>query len=629
MRRSPFLTLQLLFAAMVALLLAAPPAGAQPAEQRPADRGFEETIDVNLVNLDVFVTDRKGSFIDGLTPADFTVELDGKKVGKLDYFELVEPGSLVQPGSPAAAGSTGGGGSAGAGEGSAATPGAAQAPLRLAVLVDNRNLAPANRNRVLGELRAFLLERAGPETEVLLMTDDGSLSVRLPFTSDAAAIGRALDEIEKLPAARFAREAERRNALDNMQNVIRMLAEQSSAGRDFAAAELDGLLRQIEFFAASAHSDVKATVSTLKAVVQALGALPGRKALIYVSDGLPVRPGDSLVTALQDTLRDGRSVEGLAFGDDGRAGGGGGEDLGGGSGSSPPPLSSQVASMRTELTPYDTSPLFTELVAFANARRVTFYPVNGAGGDIALLGAGERSDVGAAASPAGYLTADMTDLRDSLRLLAEETGGVALAGGTDVDGWLAKVEQDLERYYSLGFIAPGLDDGALHRVKVKVKGRGREVRTRQAFVARRPDTWRQDRTAAALLLGAGEDPLGLELEVEGQRAASEDAVEVAFLLRIPLADLGFAVAGGEAAVDLELTFASLGEQGVSPVASLPLTVRVPADRLDEARAQHYGARLPVRLAPGEHRVVFGLWDSSAGLSAYHVETVEVSAPAGS
>ncbi|MDY7094500.1 MAG: VWA domain-containing protein [Acidobacteriota bacterium] len=603
-------------------LVVAPAVQAQADSEAAPASSFGAAVDVNVVNLDIFVTDRKGNFVEGLSPDDFTIQVDGDRVSKIDFFEQVTAGAVPAEKPQAAAPAE-----------EAADTAAEEAtpPLRLAVLVDNRNLSPANRNRVLGELETFLEETLDRGAEVLIMTHDGSLNVRQTFTSDRAELAAALEQTSKLPAARFAREAERRTALSGMQNVIRMLSEQSTAGPLFAAAELDSVLRQIVFFAQSSHSDVVDTVSMLRAVVLSLGALPGRKALVYVSDGLPLRPGDSLVTALQQTLQDGRSVEGVGFGDQSRSGSGDGDGFGsgGGGGSSPPPLSSQVASLRSELVPYDTSPLFTELTALANARRVTFYPVNGAGGDIALLGADSPSDIGAVASPAGYLTADLADLRDSLRLMADETGGVALAGGTDVDGWLENVQQDLRNYYSLGLTMPALDKPQLHRIKVKVKGRGNKARFRQSFVTRSGDSLQQDRTAAALLLGAVHDPLGLQVQVEGQQGRDDGAVDVALMVAIPLDKLGFVTEGEEARVELKLYFASLSDTGrVSPVGTLPLAIRVPAERLEEARSQSYGAQLPVALPPGEQKIVLGLWDATAGINAQVTKTIEVAAPEG-
>jgi len=68
-------------AAALLLALALP----VPAQETPK---YEEKLDVNLVLLDVTVTDRKGNQILGLTNDDFIVKIDGKQeaVDSMEYF---------------------------------------------------------------------------------------------------------------------------------------------------------------------------------------------------------------------------------------------------------------------------------------------------------------------------------------------------------------------------------------------------------------------------------------------------------------------------------------------------------------------------------------------------------------
>ena len=79
-----------------------PPAGA---DDPAADSGqpatgpeFFESIDVNLVNVDVYVTDKKGNRINGLTRNDFELFEDKKPV-QITNFYAVEDGRSIAPGS--------------------------------------------------------------------------------------------------------------------------------------------------------------------------------------------------------------------------------------------------------------------------------------------------------------------------------------------------------------------------------------------------------------------------------------------------------------------------------------------------------------------------------------------------
>ena len=74
----------------MALALLAGPALAQDSEQT-----FFESIDVNVVNVEVYVTDRDGKRIHGLTRDDFQVFEDGKPV-EISNFYAVSEGQVSQ-----------------------------------------------------------------------------------------------------------------------------------------------------------------------------------------------------------------------------------------------------------------------------------------------------------------------------------------------------------------------------------------------------------------------------------------------------------------------------------------------------------------------------------------------------
>src|SRR6266496_177631 len=84
------------FSALGLFALCALPLAAQAPVR---DDSFGEEIQVNVVNLDVFVSDKQGKPVAGLQAGDFTVTEDGKPV-KITNFYTEKRGSA----SPAAAG---------------------------------------------------------------------------------------------------------------------------------------------------------------------------------------------------------------------------------------------------------------------------------------------------------------------------------------------------------------------------------------------------------------------------------------------------------------------------------------------------------------------------------------------
>jgi VWFA-related protein len=117
----------------------------QPA---PPSAVFGERTEVEVVNLEVMVTDAAGNPVRGLTAADFEVLRDGDPVA-ISNFYAVEAGVSILPVQ------------------GAATPPAGEPPavervddpdrrLNFILFVDQTNIAPSNRKRVIRAVHDFL-----------------------------------------------------------------------------------------------------------------------------------------------------------------------------------------------------------------------------------------------------------------------------------------------------------------------------------------------------------------------------------------------------------------------------------------------------------------------------------------
>ena len=125
--------MKLTIVALLALILA---------PQVPAQQGpLSETVDVNVVNVDVWVTDKKGQPVWGLEAKDFQLFEDEDKVEIGNFYaETVET----------------------------------RAPRSLIVYVDDTGVPVADRNNVLAALLPFVEERVRRDrTPVLVARFDG------------------------------------------------------------------------------------------------------------------------------------------------------------------------------------------------------------------------------------------------------------------------------------------------------------------------------------------------------------------------------------------------------------------------------------------------------------------------
>ncbi|MFP5286491.1 MAG: VWA domain-containing protein, partial [Thermoanaerobaculia bacterium] len=410
-------------------------AGSALAQQKPAapeavDQDLGEIVNVNVVNVDVYVTDKSGKRIQGLTKDDFEVYENGKKVAITNFY-AVEGGKAKMIGDEPAPASE-----AGRPEPGRIPAQAAPLPedqrLRLVVYIDNFNLHPFNRNRVMKELRAFLGQKLSRNDQVMLVSYDRSLKVRRPFTSDPGLINDALVELEKVSAHAVHHDSERRDALRNIEDA-RSVTEALGHARSYAQ---------------STFNDLSFSIDAIKDLVGSLAGMPGRKAILYVSDGLQMIAGQDVYYAVQSKF--GEQATGL-----------------------------------TESMQYDTSRRLIELAATANANRVTFYTIDAAG----LRVYSSISAENATAGQGVYVDSiQISNLQAPLQMLAEKTGGVAIINANQVTPQLEKLAQDFGTYYSLGYTPPHYGDGRYYKIDVKVKQKGWQVRHREGYRDKSPDS---------------------------------------------------------------------------------------------------------------------------------------------
>ena len=159
------------------------------------DIGHFEEIAVDIVNVEVYVTDNEGNPVDGLTIEDFEILEDGRPVELLNFYAISKgrPTSLEEPVDdkpvdPLAEPDTE--------VDELAYP--TEQRLNLIIYVDNLFIHPLHRNRVFSRLRGFLYDTLKPGDQVMVASYDRSLHIRHPFTIDIDNVTLALDETEKL-----------------------------------------------------------------------------------------------------------------------------------------------------------------------------------------------------------------------------------------------------------------------------------------------------------------------------------------------------------------------------------------------------------------------------------------------
>jgi VWFA-related protein len=570
-----------LAAGITAAVLAAGAAGAASAQSdktpaKPAQEGegfFLDTVNVSVVNVDVYVTEKKGgNRVNGLKREDFEIFEDGRPVAITNFYAMKDGKAVTPPPEPAAAPAE---------PAPPPLPGddlnAVKTPedqrLRLVVYIDNFNLRPFNRNRVMRELRAFIGENLSREDQLMLVTYDRSLHVRRTFTSDPHLIATALLELEKVSGQGVHQDSDRREALrsiDDSQSVN----EATMHARSYSQA---------------VFNDLSFSIDAIKDIIDSLAGLPGRKAVLYVSDGLQMVAGQDMWYAVQ--AKYGEKSSGLI-----------------------------------EQFQFDASRRFEELTAQANANRVTFYTIDAAGLRTYTSTSAETQTAGQPGQGVYVESIQISNLQSPLQMMAEKTGGMAVINTNVVMPQLKRIASDFNSYYSLGYTPTHYGDGRYHKIEVKVKRKGLNVRHREGYRDKNTESRMSDGTLAALRFPFENNPLGINLELGTPTRRSDGYYLQPVLVKIPIGKLVLVPRASTHEGRVRLFIAAVDTEGnTSEVQQVPLPISIPLADLAVATGKDYVYTVSLLMRGGDQKVAVGVRDDVAAESSFVSRAVRVGA----
>lgn len=531
----------------------------------PTENLFLESVNVTVVNVDVFVTDRKtGLPVTGLTEDDFELTENGKPV-KITNFFVVEGGKATLNGEPLEVAAPDPNLPPGVVLRETAPTVPEDQRLRLVVYIDNFNLRPFNRNRVMRELRIFLSKNIRRGDEVTLLTYDRSLKVRRPFTTDPDLIAVSLQELERVSAQGTQQDSERRDVLRNIEDS-RSYGEALSYARSYAE---------------SVFNDLSFSIKALRETVDNLAGLPGRKAILYVSDGIPMIAGQDAFYAAQNRYP-------------------------------------QQTGGFIETFQFDASRRFSEIAAAANANRITFYTIDAAG--LRVSSSVSAENPGGAGQSAFLDSINVSNLQSPIQFLAEQTGGQAILNTNNVLNLLnSRVARDFDTYYSLGYTPARTGDGRYYKVNVKLKQpKGRTVRHRDGYRNKSADTVMTEGTMAALQFGRESNPIGVSLEFGTAESRKDGFYQVPINVRIPLDKVTLVPReGGFQDARVRIFVGALdGEGGTSEVQQTPVPISVPDSDVPNLSGKYFVYTLTLLMRGGDQKVAIGVRDDVAGQASF-------------
>ncbi len=446
------------------LIVAVTAASAFPrAWQEPQGPGKdEETVVVGTteVLMDAVVKDKKGAVVKDLKASDFEVTEDGVRQ-EIRSFRLVTRDRSAEEKERAAAVGSSSGAEAAPAQPTVtrrpATP-ASVRPLGAVALVFDR-LSPEARVRARDAALSYIGAETRPDDFVGVFSIDLSLRAVQPFTSDGQLVRQAIERLASGGSATHGQTAEQlgstaQQLASNPNPAGAGGAALASMGQatggntgDVGAAAADQQFAEMTRRAVEGFEVLErgqqgyATTDGLLAVINAMGRLPRRKALIFFSEGVAI------------------------------------------------PTAVRVQ--------------FRSVISAANRANVSIYTVDAAGlraqsanaeaaRQLAALGARRLATAGSPFDGNGPMTRDMERNEDLMNLnpegglgeLANGTGGLFISSTNNPGVRLRQVDEDLHTYYLLSYSPKNQDfNGQFRQINVKVNRSNVEVQARKGYYA--------------------------------------------------------------------------------------------------------------------------------------------------
>ena len=545
-------------------------AGAPAQEASAPDPApFSDTLRVELVNVDVRVTDEHGEPVRGLAVSDFEVHEDGRPVA-ITHFAVVE--DRHAPSEARAAPSEA--------DPSARTPQVEGVSLpeeeredlrlRLVLFFDNYNVRPLERNRVLRSVESFVRRALRDDDLAMVVSYDRAIEIRQHFTNDTNLVAKALAELEDVQGFKTVRDRERQQVLSTVDG----------------ATNHDAALTAVRNHAEVVFNEMGHVVQGLEQVLDHLAGLPGRKALLHVSGGMPMIAADDLFYAVHEKFAGSHALGWAAR--------------------------------------YDLSRSFREVQNRANANDVTFYTLDAGGLRANTAGSAEYQGLRTAGLLFRLESDYQANLQAPLRYLAEETGGRAIVDQNDVSPALERVARDLRTFYSLGYTPAHAGDGRYHDIRVEVKRKGTQVRHRSGYLDKSSEARMIEGTTAALVHSYERNPLGISIEVERQQAQEDGTYRVGLLVRVPMEHVAILPMGDASHTRLRFFVAVMDDEGRSSgIQQLPIALELRPEHVEAAQRETYLHRQQLLMRSGRQKVAVGVNDELSGQAAFAARVVAI------
>jgi VWFA-related protein len=536
----------------------------EPSQTSSVTPEFRDRVEVHLGTIDVTVTARNARVVGGLKKEDFVLRVNDEPQEITNFSVYGRQQTFV------------------VGEAADQSSDATQSlnpqrleprPHLIVIFIDNENISRPNRNLFIDRLEATVRTRIRPPTRAMVVTNDMGLRRVGGVTSDPDEILASLQGLIGTTTGGSKVSGHTRM----VEAQIRELASKGPTGGIFK----DQAMAAARMNSAQIDQAVWRSVDTLKTLIRTISGLPGRKDVIYVSDGIPITPGKETLLLVDELFRVREGIQ--------------------------------------TVSEIDRTGLFLQVVAYARAADVTIHTVDAAG----LQPTHSREAESRWRTSTEIETMRRQNYQAPLLFMAGQTGGLAVVNTNQLEKGLEHIGDATSTYYSLGFPLQSPLANRTHNIKVTLaENPGYELHYRPAFRERTVATRVAERTVTGLLLPVGDSQLEVFAEIGKIRQADEDGWVVPVKVNVALDHLTLLPEHGGLVASVS-AFAVAGSDGgaTSTVHHSNHTIRLPEGR--PTRPTSVAIEFEIESNDQAKRLSIGLLDETSGAARFTVANVEI------
>jgi len=527
-------------------------------------------VEVVVTNVDVVVTDKTGKRITGLAPENFEIYEDGLLQKLTNFYEVKgmeiyttapekEREKVPKPLQPLPESVT-------------------HIENKIIIYFDNWHLHPLNRNWSIKRLESFVRNNFSPDSnnQGMIVCLGQKLEILQEFTSNQWQLLQAIDNVKKHSGQSLLRIRTKEDLIKELNSIV------SASTRIDKFESYERALGYARNYVEAEQTDLFYSLKSLNAFIDYLVGIEGKKIMIYVSDGLPINAGDEVFGFLDQAFPSGNA--------------------------------------RSEAMNYDATRLFKELSARCNANEISLYPINAQGLESMTLSADKEAGWNTYTRGSGMVKPGSRVKNDALKLMARETGGLAILNTNDIESGLERIEDDLQFYYSLGYVSPHREDNKYHSIKVELVGveKKYDVRVRHGYLRISQEEKVKESIMSRLFLPRQYNPMNVIVQIMPvEPMPASDKLRLTLKVLIPVRNVTLLPRENDYIGQIKVYIALMdSESRVSPCHELTQEIKIPAGDYEIAIHRSYPYLAEMYVNPGHYIISLAVKDVPASVISY-------------